>query len=139
MMTAKSRRPDSMDVLVGRRMRQRRTLIGMTQERLAAALGITFQQVQKYERGINRVSASRLAQLADALDVPIAYFFQDSAAPEPAQAPLPVGAGAMGEAHGTEDQMSRRETLELVRNYYRISDQKVRQRVRELVRFMGRE
>jgi len=133
-MKAQSRRPDSTDVLVGRRIRQRRTLIGMTQERLAAVLGVTFQQVQKYERGTNRISASRLAQLADTLGMPVTYFFQDADAAEPPPA-LPTAAAPAGDG---ADRMSQRETLELVRNYYRIADPKVRRRVRELIRFMGR-
>src|SRR6476646_7825794 len=69
--------PDPVDVHVGSRIRIRRLLIGMNQETLARALGLTFQQVQKYEGGANRVSASRLSQIADVLGVPIAYFFSD--------------------------------------------------------------
>ena len=69
--------PNPVDVHVGNRMRQRRTLLGMSQEKLGEALGLTFQQVQKYERGMNRVSASRLFDLSRVLDVPIAYFFEE--------------------------------------------------------------
>ena len=69
--------PDPVDVHVGARVRTRRLLIGMNQETLAKALGLTFQQVQKYEGGANRVSASRLSQIADVLGVPISYFFSD--------------------------------------------------------------
>jgi transcriptional regulator with XRE-family HTH domain len=133
-MKVQSRRPDSTDVLVGRRMRQRRALLGMTQEQLAARLGITFQQVQKYERGTNRISASRLAQLADSLDVPVTYFFQDAETEAAAARALPSSTSAPAEP---DDQMSRRETLELVRNYYRIADPKVRRRVRELIRLLS--
>ena len=134
-------RPSPIDVHVGSRIRLRRTLLGMSQERLGEALGLTFQQVQKYERGVNRVGASRLFDLSRVLDVPISFFFDDmpdslantfggqigrrsSGFPEPA------------DAFG-DDTLSRRETLELVRAYYRITDPAVRKRVFELIKSMG--
>ncbi len=127
-------RPNPVDVHVGSRLRQRRTLMGMSQEKLADAIGLTFQQVQKYERGANRIGASRLHQLARVLDVPVSYFFEDLAPNRP-----PVdGAAQQGFAEDPppfeHDPMSRRETLELVRAYYRIPDEKVRKRVFELVK-----
>src|ERR1700757_484262 len=70
-------RPSPIDVHVGSRIRLRRTLLGMSQERLGESLGLTFQQVQKYERGVNRVGASRLFDLSRVLDVPISFFFDD--------------------------------------------------------------
>ncbi len=70
-------RPSPIDIHVGSRVRLRRTLLGMSQERLGDALGLTFQQVQKYERGVNRVGASRLFDISRVLDVPISYFFDD--------------------------------------------------------------
>src|ERR1700761_1105774 len=70
-------RPSPIDVHVGSRIRLRRTLLGMSQERLGDSLGLTFQQVQKYERGVNRVGASRLFDLSRVLDVPISFFFDD--------------------------------------------------------------
>src|SRR5256885_15946505 len=73
----KEGRPSPIDVHVGSRIRLRRTLLGMSQERLGEALGLTFQQVQKYERGVNRVGASRLFDLSRVLDVPISFFFDD--------------------------------------------------------------
>lgn len=75
--TEKEGRPSPIDVHVGSRIRLRRTLLGMSQERLGEALGLTFQQVQKYERGVNRVGASRLFDLSRVLDVPISFFFDD--------------------------------------------------------------
>ena len=93
--------PNPVDVHVGNRMRQRRTLLGMSQEKLGEALGLTFQQVQQYERGMNRVSASRLFDLA-------------------------------------RDPMIKRETLELVRAYYRIPEPSVRKRLFELTKSLGR-
>jgi len=73
----KEARPSPIDVHVGSRIRLRRTLLGMSQERLGEALGLTFQQVQKYERGVNRVGESRLFDLSRVLDVPISFFFDD--------------------------------------------------------------
>src|ERR1700719_3453420 len=75
--TERESRPSPIDVHVGSRIRLRRTLLGMSQERLGDALGLTFQQVQKYERGMNRVGASRLFDLSRVLDVPISFFFDD--------------------------------------------------------------
>src|SRR5436309_15816317 len=75
--TERESRPSPIDVHVGSRIRLRRTLLGMSQERLGEALGLTFQQVQKYERGVNRVGASRLFDLSRVLDVPISFFFDD--------------------------------------------------------------
>lgn len=131
-------RPSPIDVHVGGRVRLRRTLMGMSQERLGEALGLTFQQVQKYERGVNRIGASRLFDLARVLDVPIGFFFDD----------MPDGMGgttsglsrrtASGFADSQDsfedDTLHRRETLELVRAYYRITDPAVRKRVFDLIK-----
>jgi len=73
----KSDKPNPIDVHVGTRVRLRRTLLGMSQEKLGDALGLTFQQVQKYERGANRIGASRLYDLSRVLDVPVSFFFDD--------------------------------------------------------------
>lgn len=135
-------RASPIDVHVGARIRLRRTLLGMSQERLGEALGLTFQQVQKYERGVNRVGASRLFDLSRVLDVPISFFFEDM--PEALAAPVAHRMQAAGFAEPQEgfgnpadDAMSRRETLELVRAYYRITDPAVRKRVFELIKSMG--
>ncbi len=134
-------RPSPIDVHVGSRIRLRRTLMGMSQERLGEALGLTFQQVQKYERGVNRVGASRLYDLSRVLDVPISFFFDDM--PD-TLAGAPGGSGISGFAQtgdgfgGTgEDPLAKRETLELVRAYYRITEPSVRKRVFELIKSMG--
>ena len=139
--TDKEARPSPIDVHVGSRIRLRRTLMGMSQERLGEALGLTFQQVQKYERGVNRVGASRLFDLSRVLDVPISFFFDDM--PET----LASNYGGMaavraGRASGfadsqdsfNDDTLNRRETLELVRAYYRITDAAIRKRVFELIK-----
>ncbi len=131
-------RPSPIDVHVGGRVRLRRTLMGMSQERLGEALGLTFQQVQKYERGVNRIGASRLFDLARVLDVPIGFFFDDM--------PDSLGGSgggrrSMGLAEGQEgfedDTLHRRETLELVRAYYRITDPSVRKRVFDLIKSLA--
>ena len=134
-------RPSPIDVHVGSRIRLRRTLMGMSQERLGEALGLTFQQVQKYERGVNRVGASRLYDLSRVLDVPISFFFDDM--PD-TLAPQAGGAGMSGFAERqdgfgghADDPLAKRETLELVRAYYRITDPSVRKRVFDLIKSMG--
>ena len=117
--------PNPVDVHVGHRVRQRRTLLGMSQEKLGEAIGLTFQQVQKYERGANRISASRLFDLARTLDVSIGYFFDEMedqvAARLPGQPIDPDPPAPM-----RRDPLTKRETLELVRAYYRIADPRVR-------------
>ncbi len=139
--TEKESRPSPIDVHVGSRIRLRRTLLGMSQERLGEALGLTFQQVQKYERGVNRVGASRLFDLSRVLDVPISFFFDDM----PESLASTYGSNTSRRATGfsemqdgfTDDALNRRETLELVRAYYRITDPAVRKRVFDLIKSMG--
>lgn len=141
-MIAKTRgkrgRSNQVDVHVGSRVRMRRTLLGLSQEKLGDALGLTFQQVQKYERGANRIGASRLYHLSRILDVPVAFFFEEMEEPV---AGTPQGI-AIGLAEGADkfdhDPMAKRETLELVRSYYKINDPKVRRRVFELVKALGK-
>lgn len=132
----KESRSNPIDVHVGSRIRLRRTLMGMSQERLGEAIGLTFQQVQKYERGVNRVGASRLYDLSRVLDVPISFFYDDM--PESVGGVRRVAHGPAGFSDGqdsfNDDTLNRRETLELVRAYYRITDPGVRKRVFELVK-----
>jgi transcriptional regulator with XRE-family HTH domain len=132
-------RPSPIDVHVGSRIRLRRTLMGMSQERLGDSLGLTFQQVQKYERGVNRVGASRLYDLSRVLDVPIAFFFDDM--PENRGPTIAGVAGFAEKPQGydapSDDPLAKRETLELVRAYYRITDPAVRKRVFDLIKSMG--
>lgn len=134
----KESKPSLIDVHVGSRIRLRRTLLGMSQEKLGEALGLTFQQVQKYERGINRVGASRLFDLSRVLDVPISFFFDDMPPSVSGQATPQVRGHALGFAEPQEgfgeEFLNRRETLELVRAYYRITDPAIRKRVFELVK-----
>jgi transcriptional regulator with XRE-family HTH domain len=137
----KESRPSPIDVHVGTRIRLRRTLLGMSQERLGEALGLTFQQVQKYERGVNRVGASRLFDLSRVLDVPISFFFDDMpdalAGTYGPQGHKRTGGFADSQDSFADDTLNRRETLELVRAYYRITDPSVRKRVFELIKSMG--
>ncbi len=130
-------KPSPADVHVGARVRQRRVLHGMTQTDLANALGLTFQQVQKYELGTNRISASRLHDLSRVFDLPINYFFEDMP-PEVAVISPSKGRGKAKDLTSYElDPMTSRETLELVRGYYKIQDAGVRKRVYELTKTLG--
>ena len=113
------------DIEVGARIRQRRLLLGINQEALANRLGLSFQQVQKYEMGANRVSASRLSRLADILGVPIAYFFGGMVANE---------AALTAEERQTRDVMRRPEAIDLVRFYSAIPDEQVRTQFLALVK-----
>lgn len=128
---------NAIDLHVGKRLRLRRTLLGMSQEQLGAELNITFQQVQKYERGANRISASRLWDMSQILDVSVRYFFDDMLETTMRSSPRRVargfdnGSAADGEV---KDPMARRETLELVRAYYTIKQPAVRKRVSDMVR-----
>ncbi len=129
--------PNPVDVHVGARLRQRRTLLGMNQTKLGSSIGLTFQQVQKYEKGTNRISASRLYALSGTLDVPIEYFFSDMPTAVAASSPT-LGRGSAKQPLSYQpDPMATRETLELVRAYYKIEDTNVRNRLRELTKVIG--
>ena len=121
--------PDPVDLHVGARIRTRRLLIGMNQETLAQKLGLTFQQVQKYEGGANRVSASRLAETAEILGMPISYFFTDLPSPD---------ADPNAPKNRQRDLMHEPESLELIRLYYAISDQDVRRQFLDMVKTVAK-
>ncbi len=132
----KSDKPNPIDVHVGARVRLRRTLLGMSQEKLGEGIGLTFQQVQKYERGANRIGASRLYDLSRVLDVPVSFFFDDIS-PSVANAAEARLGGMIAEPPSPAyeaDPMMRRETLELVRAYYRIGDPQIRRRLFDLAK-----
>ena len=131
----KSDKPNPTDVHVGARVRLRRTLLGMSQEKLGDAIGLTFQQVQKYERGANRVGASRLFDLSRVLDVPVSFFFEDMV---PAVQPEPRGGLAEAPERYDADPMLKRETLELVRAYYKIPDPHIRRRLFDLAKALAK-
>lgn len=123
--------PNPIDIHVGQRLRLRRTLLGLSQEVLGEAVGITFQQLQKYERGANRISASRLFNLSQVLGVPVSFFFEDMPHLEGSSMDAPTGETQEFES------MARRETLELVRAYYRIEDEHVRRRAFDLIKALA--
>ena len=127
---------NAIDMHVGKRVRVRRTLLGMSQEQLGESLNITFQQVQKYERGANRISASRLWDISQILDVQISHFFDDMTDDTMRSSPRRVSSGERVdfEDDNVRDPMARRETLELVRTYYSIEKAKVRKRITEMVK-----
>lgn len=132
-------RPNPIDIHVGNRIRLRRTLLGMSQQKLGEAIGLTFQQVQKYERGTNRVGSSRMFELSRVLDVPVAYFFEEMGADTAIKGRMHThGVAAPVTASADKDPMTKRETLELVRAYYKITDPKVRKRLFEMTKTLGR-
>ena len=127
--------PSPVDVYVGARLRQRRTLLGMNQTNLGDAIGVSFQQTQKYENGANRISASRLFDLSRVLDVPIEYFFDDMPLEFAASSPATEKRGRVKELPSYKpNPMAKRETLELVRAYYKITDPQIRKRLFEMTK-----
>jgi transcriptional regulator with XRE-family HTH domain len=129
--------PDPIDIHVGSRIRLRRKMLGFSQGRLGDALGLTFQQVQKYERGTNRAGASRLHELSKILDVPISFFFDDQ---DPVRAPAaPTGFAEEESSAYRPDPLKQRETLELVDAFSRIDDQRVRRRLFQLLQSLATE
>jgi len=132
-----SGKPNPIDVHVGIRVRLRRTLMGMSQEKLGEALGLTFQQVQKYERGANRIGASRLFDLSRVLEVPISYFFEEMEADVQSASPRHMVRAVEEPVEAAVNALAQRETLELVRAYYRIVDPSVRRHVYDLAKALG--
>ena len=133
------RSPRPVDAHVGRRVRLRRTLLGMNQTKLGEALGLSFQMVQKYERGTNRIAASRLYELSKVLSVPVSFFFDDM--PPDVAGERPERPAGMTEVQSTAYEvgtMARRETLGLVRAYYRIKSDKARKRIFELTKTIAK-
>lgn len=130
--------PHPVDVYVGGRIRLCRTLQGMSQQKLAKLLGLTFQQVQKYEKGANRVGSSRLYELSHILEVPVSFFFDG--APSPASV-APRGDDEERNNWGSlqGDRLFRREILEYVRAFDRIDSPLVRKRLYELTKALGQE
>ena len=131
----KSGGPNPIDVQVGSRVRLRRNMLGWSQEKLGEAIGLTFQQVQKYERGANRIGASRLHQLSRVLGVPVQFFFDDTD-PVHAEA-IPTGPVEPSPEEFDSDPLRRRETVELVDAYYAIGYPAVRRRFFELARTLA--
>ena len=134
--TKKKGRANSVDENVGMQLRQRRSLLGLSQEKLAEQVGITFQQIQKYENGANRISASRLYEFSRVLDIPVTFFFENSNDSNTRSA---IGFAENDQAafEGPEDVMKRKETLELIRVYYSIENPKLRKDLFKLVKSMA--
>ena len=129
--------PNPVDVHVGGRVRQRRLLLGMSQTNLGDALGLTFQQVQKYERGTNRIGSSRPFDLSQILEVSIEYFFDDMPADVAAKSPAQWRGSVKNPVSYEPNPMAKRETLELVRAYYKIGEPQIRNRLRDLTKALG--
>ena len=127
--------PNPIDKHVGSRVRMRRMMLGMSQEKLGDSLGLTFQQVQKYEKGTNRIGASRLQQISLILQVPISFFFE-GAPPPPGR---PQGLGEAPSPAYVTDFLATSEGLALVRAFMRIENTKLRRRLVDLVEEMGEE
>jgi len=127
------RKPNPYDAHVGARLRACRTLAGFSQERLGAAVSLSFQQIQKYEKGLNRIGASRLQQFAQILNVPPSYFFEDMPGIEQQPQARPEHA-VVSEIEQDKSPVSRRQALELVRNFGKISDAMVRDRIFQLIK-----
>lgn len=134
-MNAKSS-PEPVDIHVGQRVRQRRILLGLTQTKLGDALNITFQQVQKYERGSNRIGSSRLYKISQILDVPVSFFFDEM--------PHDISKGEVNlsnEKTGSDEKriFDNNEILKLASFYYGIENEKVRKQVYNLMKSLSRE
>lgn len=130
--------PHPVDIYVGRRLRLKRTILGMSQEAVGKQIGVTFQQIQKYERGINRMGASRLYDFAKALGVQISYFFEgygDYAVDDGDAYSLAEPEAASFD----HEKMNNRETLEVMRAFYKIKNPAVRKRIMDLIKIMAAE
>jgi len=126
--------PNAIDEYIGQRIRLRRNIMGMTQKELALRVGVTFQQIQKYETNGNRISASRLFQIASALETPVVFFFSGL--------PL-IGSESIGVKHyrvqspSSNDLMSNNETLKLINLYWKLSNDEMRKRIMALLEAMN--
>lgn len=135
-MVENKKKPNPIDVHVGSRIRLRRTMLGMSQEKLGESLGITFQQIQKYEKGTNRVGASRLQNISTILNVPVSFFFEDA----PGEgAGVHSGLAETSSSNYVVDFLSSSEGLQLNRAFVKISDAKVRRKLVDLVKALAAE
>lgn len=120
---------NDIDLHLGKRLRRRRRLLGLTQQQLAAAVGVRFQQIQKYECGANRISAARLWQLSEALEVPVSYFYDGLSS-------APVRQEAPPEQRGGDGMLARKETMDLIQAYYQL-DERPRRRLLDLAKSLN--
>lgn len=123
---------NDIDVHLGKRLRRRRRLLGLTQQQLAGTVGVRFQQIQKYECGANRISAARLWQLSEALEVPVGYFYDGLSETQRRQA----AEDAAGENGG--EMFARKETMDLIRAYYQLGE-RPRRRLLDLAKSLNGE
>lgn len=135
-MAVEKKKPNPIDIHVGSRVRLRRTMMGMSQEKLGEGLGITFQQIQKYEKGANRIGASRLQHIASVLKTPVAFFFEDAPGMESGSI---SGFGESDSANYVVDFLSSSEGLQLNRAFVKIQDPQVRKKIVELVKSLSEE
>jgi transcriptional regulator with XRE-family HTH domain len=133
-MSENKKKPNPIDIHVGSRIRLRRNMVGMSQERLGEKLGITFQQIQKYEKGTNRVGASRLQAISSILEVPVAFFFEDAPGSGTTQ---PGGLAEEGSATFVVDFLNSTEGIQLNRAFTRIANPAVRRRLIDLIKSLG--
>ncbi|OLP59251.1 transcriptional regulator [Xaviernesmea oryzae] len=136
-MIENKKKPNPIDIHVGSRIRLRRTMLGMSQEKLGESLGITFQQIQKYEKGTNRVGASRLQNISAILNVPVAFFFED--APGESGVAAATGMAEASSSNYVVDFLSSSEGLQLNRAFVKIADPKVRRKLVDLVKALAAE
>lgn len=135
-----SRRPNPIDIHVGSRVRLQRMLLSMSQEKLGEKLGLTFQQVQKYEKGINRIGASRLFDLSKVLGVPVQFFYDQAPGSTPANnQSQPTGFSEESAEGYIVNFLSTREGLELNKSFVRITNPKVRRHIVDLVRSLAND
>lgn len=135
-MDQNKKKPNPIDIHVGGRIRLRRNMLGMSQEKLGESLGITFQQIQKYEKGTNRVGASRLQAISSILTVPVAFFFEGAPGQDGS---APKGMSEDSSATYVVDFLNSAEGVQLNRAFVKIGDPKVRRRVIDLVKALGSE
>lgn len=130
MSSSKKGKPHDVDIHVGGRVRLRRSALGLSQDQLGAAIGLSFQQVQKYERGANRIGASRLYEMSKVLQTPISFFFEELG---------DYGLAEEGNSSYKTDPVMKRETLELMRAYHQILDPKQRKKIVKLVQALAED
>ena len=133
-MIENKKKPNPIDVHVGSRIRLRRNMLGLSQEKLGENLGITFQQIQKYEKGTNRVGASRLQAISAILNVPVSFFFEDAPG---TGVPGQPGFAEDNEANYVVDFLNSNEGVQLTRAFTKISDPKVRRKIIDLVKSLA--
>ncbi len=133
-MKANKKKPNPIDIHVGSRIRLRRTMLSMSQEKLGEALGITFQQIQKYEKGTNRVGASRLQNISAVLNVPVSFFFEDAPGEQVSEQ---VGLSEASSSNYVVDFLSSSEGLQLNRAFIKIEDPKIRRKIIDLTKALA--